>query len=159
MSTRFPETEWTTYDVDAESLAEAASALMRLPEAAATEWFPHFTSTTAGGRLAQVDVEVPTRVTMPRWTGYARASAAEREEWDRFCLALRAHEQRHLDLVREHLKDAAAQLVGLTPARAAVTWTRVLDALEAASRALDRSSDHGRAAGTILDVAVPSPAR
>ena len=155
MSTRFPATEWITYDVDAESLAEAAAEVSRLDEAATTEWFPHFTSTTTGGRLANVDVEVPTRVTMPRWTGYGSASFADRHEWDRFCAALLAHEQRHLDLVRKHMRDAEAQLVGQTPARAAARWTQVLDALEAASRALDRTTDHGRTAGTILDVASP----
>src|SRR5690348_8843352 len=125
MGTRFPETEWVTYDVAAESLADAASAVSRLPEAATTEWFPHFRSTTVGGRLAEVDVEVPTRVTMPRWTGYADASPDERHEWDRFCAALHAHEQGHLDLVREHLQEVETQLAGQTPARAAATWTQV----------------------------------
>jgi predicted secreted Zn-dependent protease len=155
MSTRFPETEWTTYDVAEESLADAASEVSRLPEAATTEWFPHFASTTVGGRLAQVDVEVPTRVTMPRWIGYTNASPVDRREWDRFCAALRAHEQRHLDLVREHLREVESHLVGQTPAAAAARWTKVLDALDAASRTLDRTTDHGRAAGTILDVALP----
>ena len=154
MSTRFPDTEWTTYDVAGDTLAEAAAQVSDLPEAATTEWFPHFSSTTVGGRLAHVDVEVRTRVTMPHWTGYAAASSGDRQEWDRFCAALRAHEQRHLALVREHLHDVESRLIGQTPARAAARWTQVLDALDAASRAFDRATDHGRAAGTTLDVAV-----
>jgi predicted secreted Zn-dependent protease len=152
MSTRFPETEWITYDVVAESLGDAASEVSSLAEAATTEWFPHFTSTTADGRLAHVVVEAPTRVTMPRWIGYADASPDDRQEWDRFCAALRAHEQRHLDLVREHLQGVEAQLTGQTPARAAAIWTQVLDRLDAASRELDRDTDHGRAAGTMVSV-------
>ena len=149
MGTRFPETEWISYDVDAGSLADAAATVSTLSEAATTEWFPHFTSTTAGGRLVQVDVEVPTRVTMPRWTGYQGASPPDRHEWDRFCAALRAHEQGHLDLVREHLEEVDAQLAGQTPARAAAKWTQVLDALKSASRAFDQRTDHGRDAATL----------
>jgi predicted secreted Zn-dependent protease len=89
---------------------------------------------------------------MPRWTGYGEASFSDRHEWDRFCAALRAHEQRHLDLVREHLHDVATQLAGQTPARAAATWARVLGGLDAASRAFDRGTDHGRAAGTQIEI-------
>jgi predicted secreted Zn-dependent protease len=153
MGTRFPETEWIAYDVDADSLADAAAAVSSLPEAATTEWFPHFTSTTAGGRLVQVDVQVPTRVTMPRWTGYRDASPRDRHEWDRFCAALRAHEQGHLDLVRRHLEEVDAQLVGQTAASAAARWTQVLDGLKTASRAFDQTSNHGRAAdATVLRI-------
>ncbi len=156
MSTRFPETEWRSYDVAADSLADAASQISGLPEAATTEWFPRYTFTTnAAGRLLEVDVEVPAVVTMPRWTGYGNAPFVERDEWDRFCAALRAHEQGHLDLVREHLQQVDSQLAGQTPARAAAIWAERLAALDAASRAFDRATNHGLATGTMVHVLVP----
>jgi len=151
MSVEFSDIEWTTYDVSADSLAAAADAMSGLSEAATTEWFPRY-EYEADGALTSASVTVATKVTMPRWVGWASASAGERTEWDRFCKALRAHEDGHVKLITKHLADVDARLVGKSPIAAQKAWADALSALDAASRAYDQQTDHGRRFGTIIDL-------
>jgi predicted secreted Zn-dependent protease len=155
MSVDFHETEWRLYDINgAATLAAAAAVLSRRREAGTTEWFPRYDCTTSHDRITGVAVSVRTVVTMPRWSGYESASEADKREWDRFCAALRTHEQGHLQLVRHHFADLDQRLAGKTPAAARRLWTAALAALEGASRNYDRDTDHGRQQGTIIDLAV-----
>jgi predicted secreted Zn-dependent protease len=150
MSVDIPDTAWRTYDLDATSLPAAAAAIADLREAARTEWFPRYAYTTSRGRLVSAAVVVRTVVTMPRWTGEASATPAERNEWRRFLSALRAHEQGHLELVHRHLGAIDTQLIGASAKGARERWSQSLAALAAASDAYDRATDHGRLRGTRL---------
>jgi predicted secreted Zn-dependent protease len=154
MSVEFSDTEWIAYDVDADGLAAAADAIATMDEAAQAEWFPAYSFTTAGGRLVSADVTVRTRVTMPRWTTLSAAHPVEQIEWKRFCGALRAHEQGHIDLVVRHLSTVDRELVGKTTAAAQRSWEQALAQLESASRAYDHATDHGRKHGTIINASV-----
>lgn len=154
MSVEFRDTEWAVYDVEADGLAAAAEAIATADEAAQAEWFPQYAFTTSGGRLASVSVDVRTRVTMPRWTKLAAADPVEQVEWTRFCSALRAHEQGHVDLVVRHLAAVDRELVGKTAAAARRSWEQALAKLQSASRAYDRATEHGRKHGTVIHASV-----
>jgi predicted secreted Zn-dependent protease len=121
-----------------------------------TEWFPRYSYETENDRLSAVAVTVVTRVTMPRWTGYAAADRSDQQEWDRFCRALRLHEQGHLDLVVLHLARVDERLLGRSVPAARRLWDGALTALADASRAYDRETDHGRKRGTLIGVTAGS---
>lgn len=150
MAVTFEDIVRKVYTLDADDLTAAAAVIAGMDEAATTEWLPVYDYTTAGGLVDTVDVRVHVTVTTPLWTGYTRAAAAERREWDRFCTALRAHEQGHVELVREYLTGIDARLIGLTAPRAKLVWEDTLSDLRAASHAYDRRTDHGRRFGTVI---------
>jgi predicted secreted Zn-dependent protease len=154
MAVAFQETEWRWYDVDGDTLAAAASAFSDKPEAATTEWFPRYSYSMTGARLTSVDVTVAIRVTMPRWVGFEAAPHSEQIEWGRFCRALRAHEIGHIALVHDHLDHVDRRMVGRAPDAAKRAWEAALSVLAEASDRYDGETDHGRRAGTMIDVAV-----
>ncbi len=49
---------------------------------------------------------------LPTWTGYAKASAAAKAEWDRMVRKLAAHEDRHVQIAVEEAEQLAKDLVG-----------------------------------------------
>lgn len=154
MPTYLTDTQWATWSLRGRSLADVAATIAGMPEAATTEWFPRYSYETDGRVLTGVEAHVGTRVTMPRWAEYARASESEQREWDRFCAALRAHEEGHLRLVNEYLWDIDERLLGNTAEDAEAVWRRALNDLEAASQAYDSETDHGRLHGTEIDISI-----
>jgi len=152
VSVEFGDTERGFYDVDAGTLAEAAEAISQMAEAAETEWFPRYEYETTGHVLSSATVDVRTRITLPRWTGYDAADEAEKGEWRRFCKALEAHEEGHVGLVIEHLSDVDEKLIGQSVAGAQRIWEQTLAELASASAAYDRETDHGRKRGTVIGV-------
>ncbi|HEX7766172.1 MAG TPA: DUF922 domain-containing protein [Nitrospira sp.] len=158
MSVEFVATEWDSYDVQAETLEEAAEAISDLEEAATAEWFPRY-EYEADQFVTSAVVTVATKITMPRWVGVESAGAAERAEWERFCAALRSHEEGHVQLVTKVLADVDTHLIGESVDAARKVWDRTLEALAVASRAYDLQTDHGRKLGTVLDLSVSDPVR
>jgi len=156
MSVEFGETEWIAKSVSGNTLTAVAKTISHMPagEAAAAEWLPRYDYQTVGEVLTDVLVTVETRITMPRWSSYETAPEAEQSEWDRFCSALRAHEQGHIDLVVEHLHDIDERLVGKSASAAQQVWAKALDSLESANSAYDQETDHGRNEGAVIDVTV-----
>ncbi len=157
MPIQFSDTEWKTKSVGGSTLAAVAQAISQMEEAAKTEWFPAYTANAPDDVLANVAVTVRTKVTMPQWSGYANASQPERDEWDRFYAALRAHEQGHLDLVTSQLSGIDERLAGHSTSDASAAWTNALVELNAASDDYDTSTDHGRSQGTVIDTSHASP--
>ncbi len=49
---------------------------------------------------------------LPKWTGYDKASAAAKAEWDQMVVHLKAHEDRHLAIAIEEADKLAKELVG-----------------------------------------------
>lgn len=97
-----------------------------MAEAAETEWFPHLLSSATRH---------------PSFSG-------------RFCAALEAHEEGHVELVVQQLSGLDERLVGQSVGAAQRVWKQALAAVEAASETYDRETDHGRKRGTIIDVSV-----
>lgn len=154
MSVEFSETEWKYEPVQASTLAGVADAISQMEEAAKTEWFPAYKYDTTDEAVSGAVVTVKTKVTMPLWSGYTNVSQGQKDEWDRFMVALRTHEQGHLDLVSEGLSNVDGSLVGLSVNDAKKAWADALDALRSASDAYDAATDHGRNEGTIIDAGV-----
>jgi predicted secreted Zn-dependent protease len=152
VAVEFSDTEWRTKSVGGATLAAVAQAISQMDEAAKTEWFPAYTADTVDGNLTNVHVTVRTKVTMPQWSAYDNATQAEKDEWDRFFVALRAHEQGHLDLVTSQLSDIDLRLAGQSTSDASATWTKALGELTSASNDYDASNDHGRSQGTVISV-------
>jgi predicted secreted Zn-dependent protease len=151
MSIQFSDTEWMTKSVDGSTLAAVSQAISQIDEAAKTQWFPAYTANMHDDTLTNVAVTVRTKVTMPQWSGYANASQPEKDEWDRFYAALRAHEQGHLDLVTSQLSGVDERLTGRSTSDASAAWSKALAKLNSASNDYDASNDHGRSQGTVID--------
>ena len=89
---------------------------------------------------------------MPQWVEYGSASQPEKDEWDRFIAALEAHEQGHIDIVKQQLSGIDEQMAGQSPDAAKQIWQNALSDLQSASDNYDAQSDHGRNQGTIIDL-------
>ncbi|MGH8137954.1 MAG: DUF922 domain-containing protein [Steroidobacteraceae bacterium] len=95
------------------TLERAAQQLNALPE-----WGE------GGGRLLADEIKsgISTNLTvhlhahlvrrLPTWTGYAKASAAAKAEWDQMVAKLAAHEDRHVAIAIEEADQLAKDLVG-----------------------------------------------
>ena len=114
MSVTFTGPQRATFDVHGSALPDVASALTSMPEAGTTEWHPTYALAADGTSAATVNV--PMKITMPRWVEYGAASAADKAEWDRFYAALETHEQGHVAIVRQQLAGVDQQLAGLVMA-------------------------------------------
>jgi hypothetical protein len=151
MSVEFSGPERVACDIDGDNLAAVAEAISRKDEAGKAEWVPRYDYQVTGSNLSSVTVT---------WSGYGSARQAEKDEWDRFLAALETHEQGHIDLVVKYLSNIDEQMIGQSLDAAKQAWENALAALQSASDAYDRQSDHGRNQGTIIDVSVgmPTPA-
>jgi predicted secreted Zn-dependent protease len=156
MPVDFVDTERASSDVHGGSLAAVASVISQLDEAGKTEWSPTYVMTD--GNPPDVTVTVKTKITMPRWPEYGTACQAEKDEWDRFFAALEAHEQGHVDLVRQHLGGIDEQMAGQSSDGAKQLWVSALQDLQSASDNYDVDTDHGRNQGTVIDVSVGTQA-
>jgi predicted secreted Zn-dependent protease len=155
MSVEFPSTDWHYYTVSGSTLQEVAALIEREAEAGKAEWFPRIDyQTDEHGRLSDVSITVPTRVTLPDWSEYNSARPAEQHEWDRFRYALTTHENGHVDLVQTHLAGVDSRLMGEAKDHGLALYQQALDALNSASRAYDSQTNHGRNDGTIIDISV-----
>lgn len=156
MSVDFSDTESAYSDVHGSSLAAVAAVISQQDEAGKAEWFPTYVLTADDPPA--VTVTVKTKITMPRWREYGSVSQAEKDEWDRFFAALQAHEQGHIDLVKQQLSGIDDQMTGNSPDAAKQTWGSALRDLQSASDNYDTQTDHGRNQGTIIDLSAGTPA-
>jgi predicted secreted Zn-dependent protease len=142
-------------NVHGSTLAAVASVISQEDEAGKAEWWPSYSLT--GDDPPSATVTVKTRITMPRWSEYDSACQAEKDEWDRFIAALEAHEQGHIDLVKQHLSGIDDQMAGQSADAAKQVWLSALGDLQAASDSYDVDSDHGRNQGTIINLSASTP--
>jgi predicted secreted Zn-dependent protease len=150
MATTIADPDHATYDVQGQSLADAASDIAARDEAGKTEYWPHLNYTTTSGLVDSADITVTLRITLPRWPGYSAAPAPEQAAWDSFCAALQRHEQGHVDLVHAQYDGMDATLVGQTAAAADQAWKDAAAALQAATAAYDVQTNHGLSQGTVI---------
>ena len=145
----------TTYTVNAASLAEAAAVFAGRDEAGETTWKPVHRVVTHDGAVVSATVEVPITVLMPKWPGASGLSKAARAEWKRAYAALQVHEQHHVDLAKQHLRDLHAKLIGKTEAEAGDIFTEAVEKLQKASDDYDTATHHGQTEGTDLNTSIP----
>jgi hypothetical protein len=130
------------------TLAEAARELNQM-----SEWGQ------AGGQLRSDPIPAGTSTDLtvtlhgglvyrlPRWSGYDRASAAARAEWDRMLGNLRAHEDRHLAIAIEEADQLAADLVGREIGEIAGMVTAANRRMRARQDQLDADTQNGAKTG------------
>ena len=152
------EATYKTHEVHGHTLAEVARHIEQQAEAGLTHWVTHYhvMERNDDHTIKRAEVEVWLEITLPHWAEYASATPAEQAEWDRFLQALQAHEDGHVEIVRQYTENADVMLEGLSEHEAAQRWQQNQHALHQASDAYDAENDHGRTAGTTIDV--PDPA-
>jgi Bacterial protein of unknown function (DUF922) len=86
---------------------------------------------------------------LPTWSGYAKASAAAKAEWDQMVRKLAAHEDRHVAIAIEEAEQLAKDLVGKEISDIAQMVTDANTRMQARQDELDDPShtDHGAKAG------------
>lgn len=154
MSVEFPDPQWTSEPVDGPSLAAVAETISQMVEAGKTEWFPSYSYETGGDLVSSVAVTVEMQVTLPSWVDYDSTSESEKTEWDRFCGALRTHEEGHIEIVQRNLSGVDALMVGKSVEDAVQAWENAQTTLQSASDAYDLATDHGRNQGAMIDITV-----
>lgn len=132
------------------TLAQAADQLNRL-----NEWGE------GGGRL-RTDRIPPGNTTsitvniraglirrLPTWTGYAKASAAAKAEWDQMLRKLEAHEDRHVAIAIEEAEQLAKDLIGKEISEIAQLVTDANARMQQRQDDLDdaNNTDHGAKPG------------
>jgi hypothetical protein len=143
-----------TYTVDATTLAEAAAVFAGRDEGGHTDWAPIHNVVTRDGVVVSATVKVPVTVLMPKWPGASNLSKAARAEWNRAYAALKSHEQHHVTLVKQYLKDVHKKMIGKTEEEAGAIFTEAVKKLQKASDDYDSATNHGQTEGTDLDTSV-----
>lgn len=105
-------------------------------------------------RLVDARIDVRITVTVPEWTPPRDAPLAVRQQWNRYDLAIRRHEEGHVRLAGETGRRMHEALVGLTAADCdslKELGTEVGERIMAEGRAeqqrYDDETDHGRTQG------------
>ena len=96
---------------------------------------------------------------LPRWTGYAGASAAAKAEWDRMLAKLKAHEDRHMEIAIEEGNQLATDLVGREIGEIAGMVTEANRRMNKRQQDMDTDTNNGAKAGVqygdvILDTSI-----
>jgi predicted secreted Zn-dependent protease len=147
-----------TYTITAKTLQEAADQISQREEAGETSWNPKYTlKTDENGDVTDAMVDITITVTMPTWPNAAKLSKPAKAEWERAFKVLKAHEEKHVKLVRSKLNDLAKSLVGKSRTEAEATFEAALTELKQSSDEYDTQSNHGRNEGTDLDISVEPP--
>jgi len=146
------------YDVAGASLTDVVAAMEGMDEAGRAEWWPAWAyDTDENGEITAVRVSVDSAITLPRWVDESGASGPEQTEWQRFLRALGDHEEGHLERVRDFLEGTDERLLHGDPSNAAENWDWIVSELQETNNRYDSETDHGRNAGTVIDMdVVPS---
>ena len=107
--------------------------------------------------LEQVRVTTRIKVMVPNWMDKARASAAERQKWDRLVTAMFDYESRHKQILLESVSQLGIQLAQLPVERDCAAlqyqaWQQgqgVLASTRERFTQLQQQTDHGHTLGVI----------
>lgn len=151
------------YTVEADSLAAFHDAISVRDEAGSVSWEPnnwsHSGAPSGDPPTVSVSVTVPITLQMPEWELPEDMGPRTRAEYRRWYAALRAHEQGHIDLVRERTQGLADRMARLSLARARSLFTTTIAGLQTASDEYDARTQHGLATGTVLDLSIEEEER
>jgi predicted secreted Zn-dependent protease len=108
--------------------------------------------------LEKLSLVLNTTIDMPRWTNRDAAPENVRASWDRFIVALRAHEDGHKDNGVRAANDLAKRLRALPPHKACADLDqaigelgkRIMAEYRLLDQAYDRSTSHGVTQGAEL---------
>jgi hypothetical protein len=145
---------FSSWPVAASSLAEAADAISAQDEAGRVGWSLDMKYTASRGPIDSVAITAAITLEMPDWTPPPAMLPRAKAEWERWYAALRAHEQGHIDLVHAHFDGLAKRMLGCSPGKGRAMFEAAKATLSQDSAAYDKSTDHGRNAGTVMDVSI-----
>lgn len=144
-----------TYSVEAKTLREANDVISAREEAGETTWDPrHKLTLDEDGLVTGAHITVGVTITMPSWPGARKLKRPARDEWGRAYRALEEHEQGHVRIVREQMEGVAERMIGLSEEEANAVFDAAVQRLQEASDAFDKGNDHGRGAGTEINLDV-----
>lgn len=126
------------------TLAGVASVANSMDEVGHADFRYGLSFDHANHQLTRVDLTMHLAIEMPFWSHAVRRPQAEQDEWNRFLLALRHHEDGHIAICRPEAATTYELLVAATPA----TINDVLAEETARIRALGRAYDTRTANGT-----------
>jgi predicted secreted Zn-dependent protease len=121
-------------------------------------WTYEWREAPEGCLIENAGTELAIIYTLPRWLGRDMADDDLREKWDRFSMALRAHEEGHGTNGRRAALRINAALRGLQPrdtcealiSAADDTARRIIDEEAGNDRLYDESTRHGLMQGVVL---------
>ena len=88
------------------------------------------------------------KVRLPRWTEFTgSANAVLKQKWEKFYVALVAHEQGHVDIFNEGMKNAAETAEDLACTKATKHFSAEFKKITARQKAFDAETDHGKKLG------------
>jgi predicted secreted Zn-dependent protease len=138
-------TAGTSHTFDAASMRDLVAAMSGLDEVGHADFDLQLAFATDGGnRLTNVDLTMTLTIDMPVWKQAASRPAPERNEWNRFVLALREHEDGHISICRREAPTTYERLVAARP----TTINDVLDAERARIQRLNDAYDTRTGHGT-----------
>jgi predicted secreted Zn-dependent protease len=144
----------SSWSIAASSLADAAAVISGRDEAGHVGWSLDMKYTATKGPIDSVTLTASITLEMPEWTPPPSMLPKAKAEWARWYAALRAHEQGHIDLVHANLDGLAARLIGMSGAKGEATFGAAKAKLSKDNKAYDKRTDHGRNAGTVMDVSI-----
>lgn len=107
----------------------------------------------ASGHVTEVTITASPTIQMPRWPAYARATDADKAEWDRMIAALTAHENAHHDVYRRvanNFRTTLRRMRGLTEQHLQTEFENFLGRVSNEQRAYDRRTRNGANQGVTL---------
>jgi predicted secreted Zn-dependent protease len=112
------------------------------------------------GAVTAVTLSARPTIELPNWNGRARASEAERQEWDRMLAALTTHEEQHHNVflrVLRNFRTLLQRLRGLDQSRLDTEFQNFIDRVRAEQGAYDRRTRNGANQGVSLAVPGAAP--
>ncbi len=141
-----------TPDIGGATLKEALAELQKL-----SEWGTgggnltgpngaEITLSTTDGKSYSVDLHGDFFITLPKWTGYEKATVAQKQAWDTMIGQLRKHEQEHVNIAYRGAQKLIRSLTNLPVDQATQKLGDGTQATQDAQDDFDSVSktDHGR---------------
>ncbi|MEW6349106.1 MAG: DUF922 domain-containing Zn-dependent protease [Thermodesulfobacteriota bacterium] len=155
------------YDVRGSTAAELRNNMNRLGTKASdgktydgfinwnVGWRFKYVPTASGCAMTRVQAIVDISYTMPRWVGRHAAPRELRDKWDRFCEALKRHEEGHKNIAVKGASEIERALLTMSSrdcvqldAKANALGERLLEKIREREREYDALTNHGITQGT-----------
>ncbi len=141
----------STYTVSG-TLRNAAETVGARKEAGATITTPDLVSADNGKRMVHAQVTVTQVVELPEWSDRPSATTNQKAEWDRFKVAITAHEAGHVATDVKSFAGAHGKILAKKTLQESNTeFGDIVDQAKADNDTFDTTTDHGRNTGTNIN--------
>jgi predicted secreted Zn-dependent protease len=129
-------------------LADVSASMATMDEAAYAEFDLQMGFAHSNGTITRVDLTMTLTIDMPVWSKAGSARKPEQDEWNRFLLALRAHEDGHIAICRREAPVAYDKLLKSAPSTINDVLERERARIKRLNDVYDHQTDHGRTQNT-----------